>query len=40
MDKNDETKLMDEFLTERISLMEAELDSVEREIELYKKAII
>ena len=38
VDKNDETKLMDEFLTERISLMEAELDSVEREIELYKKA--
>ena len=37
IDKNDETKLMDEFLTERISLMEAELDSVERDIELYKK---
>ena len=36
-DKDEEAKLMDNFLTERISLMEAQLDSVERDIEQYKK---
>lgn len=37
IDKDQETKLMDDFLTERIFLMESELDSVERNIERYKK---
>lgn len=37
VDKNKETMLMDNFLNERIMLMESELDSVERNIEIYKK---
>ena len=37
IDKNDETELMDKFLGTRIGLMEANLDSIERNIERYKK---
>jgi len=37
VDKNGETKLMDDFLGGRINLLNAELDSVERNIERYKK---
>lgn len=36
-DKNKETELMDSFLSERIYLMQTELDSVERSMEKYKK---